>query len=298
VSAALALAGITLFACSDSTAPADPGGVQFGSPLSLADFQARLAGAPRLEIKLLPGGLVAREVDVEPDDNEEQIVSRVTAINPSAGTLALELGGLVVSYTSATRFRTPTSSSVSRSAWEASIAAAIGSGANPPVEIRRNAPAAPQAPSDATFNAADLRLADEVDEPKLEIYVNASNFEAVASPPPVAIIRVLNLPIQITSATRLVAVVAGGGPPQGNVEFEARIASVNVNASTFTLVDGTVIQVSGATFDPTGDLFTLANVATAVNSGSFVRVEGRGAVQSAGPPTVIAATDVKVEVDD
>ena len=298
VCATLALAGIAVLACSDSTAPADPAGVQFGSPVSLADFQARLAGAPRLEIKLLPGGLVAREVDVEPDDAEEQIVSRVTAINPTAGTLTLELGGLVVSYTSATRFHTPASSSVSRSAWEGSVAAAIGSGANPPVEIRRNPPAAPQAPADATFNAVDLRIADEVDEPKLEIYVNAANFEPVTSPPPLAILRVLNLPIQITSATRLVAVVAGGGPPQGNVEFEAQIASVNVNASTFTLVDGTVIELAGATFDPAGDLFTLAGVATAVNAGSFVRVEGRGAVQSAGPPAVIAATYVKVEVDD
>jgi hypothetical protein len=204
----------------------------------------------------------------------------------------------VVSYASATRFRTPTSSSVSKAAWEASIAAAIGGGANPPVEIRRNRPAAPQAPADATFNAVDLRLADAVDEPKLEIYVSAANFEPVTSPPPVAILRVLNLPIEITAATRLVAVVAGGGPPQGNVEFEARIASVNVNASTFTLVDGTVIQLSGATFDPTGDLFTLASVATAVNAGSLVRVEGRGAVQSAGPPVVIDASDVRVEVDD
>jgi hypothetical protein len=296
--APLVVAGILLLACSDSTAPSDPGEAQFGSPVSLSEFQARLGAAPRVEIKLLPGSLVAREVDVEPDDAEEQIVSRVTAINTTEGTVILELGGLVVRYTSATRFRTLTSSSVSRDDWEASINAALGGGSNPAIEARRNPGAAPQAPDDPSFTALDLRLADEVDEPRIEIYVTAANLETVAGPPPTATLRVLNLPIQITGNTRLVAVAPPGGPLQGNVEFESAIASVSVNASTFTLVNGAVIHVAGATFDPTGDLVTVASVATAVNAGELVRVEGRGVVQTAGPPLVITATDVKVEIDE
>ena len=91
-------------------------------------------------------------------------------------------------------------------------------------------------------------------QPKIEIHVTGANLESVASPPPAAILRVLNLPLQITDHTRLVAVASPGSTPQGNVEFESRIAAVNVNASTFTLGNGTVIDVAGATFDPLGDL--------------------------------------------
>lgn len=296
--AALGVALVIGSACSDSTSPGTPADAQFGSPLSLSEFQARLTGAQRVEIKLLPGGLVAREVDVEPRDAEEQIASHVTAIDVNAGTITLELGGLVVRYTSATRFRTATSSSVTRAQWEAQLAAALQTGSHPPVEARRNPGATLQAPADPSFTAADLRIENEVVEPKLEMYVSAANLESVASPPPVAVLRVLNLPIQIMSGTRLIAIAPTPGPPAGNVEFEASIASASVTAGTITLAGGTVVEVAGATFDPTGDLFTLASVASAVSAGRAVRVEGRGAVQSAGPPARIAATEIKVEVDD
>ncbi|HSA55663.1 MAG TPA: hypothetical protein VLE53_08150 [Gemmatimonadaceae bacterium] len=298
LTACVALAVATVGpACSDSTGPGAPAGPQFGSSLSLAEFQAQLTGAPRLEIKLLPGGLVAREVDVEPNDAEERIASRVTAIDVSARTMTLELGGLVVSYVATTRFRTPASSSVSRTTWETAVATALSGGAHPPVEARRNPGAVPQAPDDASFIAADLRLGEDVQEPGIEMYVGAANYEEVANPPPLAVLRVLDLPIQITAATRLIAVVPPGGAPAGNVEFEARIASVDASAGTMTLVGGTVIQAAGATFDPTGDLVTLASVAAAVSAGKVVRVEGRGVVQSAGPPATITATELRVEVD-
>ena len=137
-----------------------------------------------------------------------------------------------------------------------------------------------------------------MDEPKIEIQVTTANLESVAGPPPAAILRVLNLPLQITDHTRLVAVASPGSTPQGNVEFESRIAAVNVNASTFTLGNGTMIDVAGATFDPLGDLHTVASVATAVNAGQVVRVEGLGVVQTVGPPALISASDVKVQVDD
>lgn len=241
-----ALAGLLLLGCSDSTAPPSQDGTQFGSVVSLSEFENRLADAPRVEIKLLPAGLTAREIDVEPLDAEEQIVSRAIAINPTDGTVTIELGGLVVHYTGATRFRTPASSQATRDAWETAVAASIASGRFPPIEARRSPAATPQAPGTRS----------------------SSPF----TPP--------------------------GRPLQGNVEFESRITSVNANASTFALLNGAVIQMSGAAFDTGGDLFTMASVAAAVNAGKIVRVEGRGTVQAAGPPMVITATTVRVEVDD
>lgn len=295
------LALSALAACSsDSTGP---GGTnpppQFGQILSFSQFDSTLgSGTARLEIKLLPGGLVAREIDVEPDDAEEKIVSQVTAIDPVAGTITLALGGLTVSYGSGTRFRTPSDSRVSRSAWETAIADAIALGQQPPIEARRNPGATPQAPTDPSFTAKDLRLASQTDEPKLEVYVDSDNIETVASPPPVAILRVFNLPIEITSSTQLSRITPGGGIPTGSIEFQASVTAVDVNAGTLTLSGGTVVAVGGLTFDPTGDLFSLSTVSNAVAAGSAVRAEGTGTVTSAGPPAVITATSIKVEVDN
>jgi hypothetical protein len=61
---------------------------------------------------------------------------------------------------------------------------------------------------------------------------------------------------------------------------------------------GTVIRVgSGTTFDATGDLLSVQAIADRVAAGKAVRIEGRGTVESAGPPVTVAATDVKVELD-
>jgi hypothetical protein len=276
------------------------GATQFGEPLSLVQFESEVVGTARIEIEFTSfTGLVAREIEVEPDDAEEKLVSRVTALDATAGTLTLELGGLVTSYGASTRFRTPSNSNVSRSAWEALIAAELNAGRLPSIEARRNQPVTPQAPTVATFAAADVRLTDAIDDAKIEVYVDADNFEDVVSPPPLAILRVFGLPVEIVSSTRIQRILNGAPSPGANVQFEAQVISVNVAGATMTLSDGTVVQTTaGTTFDPEGDLLTLSAAAAAVASGDFVRVEGIGTVQSAGPPRTVAATLVKIEVDD
>ena len=114
----------------------------------------------RIEIELFPGELVAREVHVEADDAEEKIVSGVTAIDPAQGTITLDLGGLVVDYGAATRFRTESESHESREAWEALVQSEIAAGRHPPVEARRNPAGAPQSPDDPSFTATDLRAGE------------------------------------------------------------------------------------------------------------------------------------------
>lgn len=297
-----ALTLLLLAACSsDATGPGGSTGgpPQFGQVLSFSQFDSTLgAGPARLEIKLLPGGLEAREIEVEPDDAEEKLVSTVTAIDPVAGTITLALGGMTVHYGSGTRFRTPGSSRVSRSQWEAAISAAITGGGQPPIEARRNPGATPQDPTDPSFTALDLRLESQEDEPRIEVYVDGDNLEAVASPPPLAILRVFNLAIEITSGTDLSLILPGGQVPTGSIEFEARVTAVDVNAGTLTLAGGTIIEVGTLAFDPEGDLLSLNSTASAVAGGSLVRAEGRGTVSSAGPPVTIVATEIKVEVDN
>lgn len=297
-SAILAAIGV-LAGCSGDGATGPAETTQFSQVLSLPQFDSTLSSGPhRVEIRLLPGGLTVREVDVEPDDAEEQIVSEVTAIDAVQGTVTLSLGGFKVSYGANTRFRTPSKSRVSRSEWEAAITSALNAGQKPPIEARRNQPASPQAPTDASFLAADLRIADRTDEPKIEALVADANLEMVGSPPPLAILRVFGLPLEITSQSR-VGRRTPGGVPTGSVEFQASVNSVNVAGGTMTLAGGTVIRVGGGTtFDPTGDLFSMQSTADAVGAGKAVRVEGRGTVESAGPPPTIAASEVKVEVDN
>lgn len=300
--AATALLFLLPAACSSD--PSGPGGSTtppptFGQVMSFSQFDSTLgSGVQRIEIKLLPGGLVAREVGVEPDDAEEKIVSSVTAIDPVQGTITLALGGMTVNYGAGTRFRTPQSSRVSRSEWENAVSAAIAGGQQPPVEARRDPGAAPQDPTDPGFTALDLRLESQADEPRIEVYVDSDNLEPVASPPPVAILRVFNLAIEITSSTELSLITPGGQVPTGNVQFEAGVTAVDAVAGTLTLSGGTVVEVAGLTFDPAGDLFSLSSVASAVAGGSVVRAEGTGTVTDAGPPAVIAASAIKVEVDN
>ncbi|HEX7071196.1 MAG TPA: hypothetical protein VF190_10335, partial [Rhodothermales bacterium] len=244
--------------------------------------------------------LEAREVEVEresdDDPTEEKIESGLVGIDTQAGTLTLELGNLVITYTGNTRFRTDDDSNVSRDAWEQQIMQLLESG-DVFIEARRNAPPSPQAPGSETFTANDLRIEDDRDRPSLEVWVDADNFQQVDAPPPLAILRVFDLPIEITTDTRLRLLGnANGGAT--NVEFEGTVEEVSFENETLTLADGTIVQLQDATFDSDGDLLTIVAVAEAVGSSDPVRAEGRGSVVSSGPPRVIRATTIKVEVDD
>lgn len=293
--AALMTAGTVTACSSDLTLPSDPGagGPTDGSAVASIDSAVGSGGSARIEIKLVPGSLVASEVHLEADDNEEKIVSTVSAIDPGSGTVTLDLGGLTVAYGAGTRFRTDEESHESRTAWETAVRGQLEAGRRPLIEARRNPSGEPQSPSDPTFVAADLRLENDSHEPKIEIFVDGDNLQGGSGTS--AVLRVLGLDIQVDGRTET------GGPGTGgsSVEFEMTVTSVDVGAGVLTLSNGTQVLVSGATaISGEGDLFTLAATADAVTLGRPVRAEGRGAVQSAGPPRVIAASSIKIEVDD
>jgi hypothetical protein len=297
----------TVSACgSDLTIPSDSGTGSSDERSAATVVDSALGagrGGSRIEVKLFPGELVAREVHLEADDDEEKIVSNVTAIDPEQGTISLELGGLTVSYGTGTRFRTETESHESRGVWEASVQSELAAGRRPLIEARRSPSGSPQAPGDPTFVAADLRLEGDGDEPEIEIRVDEDNLESVSGNS-LAVLRVLGLPIEINGRTQLGEDDGADGndddrPAGVSVEFEMRVAAVDASAGTLTLASGTVVLVTAATsISAEGDLLTLESTAGAVAAGRPVRAEGRGTVESAGPPTVILATSLKVELDD
>ena len=186
---------------SDLTVGPESGNPGGRSAVSVVD-SALGTGTGRIEIELFPGELVAREVHVEADDQEEKIVSSVTALDPVQGTITLELGGLIVSYGGGTRFRTDAESHESRTNWETAVQGELAAGRRPLVEARRNPAGSPQAPDDPTFAAADLRLEGDVDEPKIEIYVDGDNLESISGTS-LAVLRVLGLTIEVNGRTRL-----------------------------------------------------------------------------------------------
>ena len=287
-------------ACSSGARlPSDPEGGASTSAVVAVDSALGSGRVSRIEIELFPGELVAREVHVEADDAEEKLVSQVTAIDPAEGTLTLELGGLTISYGAGTRFRTESESPQSREAWEAQVQGEITAGRRPLVEARRNPGDTPQSPDDPSFTATDLRLENETDEPKIEIYVDGDNL--VGGDASEVVLRVLGLSIAVNDRTRLGPDDGGGAdqPSGTSVEFEMGVAAVDAAAGTLTLSNETVVRVTAATaISPEGDLITLESTAAAVAEGRPVRAEGRGAVESSGSPVVIVASSLKIEVDD
>lgn len=268
--------GMAAAACSsEARLPSDPEGSASASAAATVDSALGSGGVSRIEIELFPGELVAREVHVEADDAEEKIVSGVTAIDPAQGTLTLELGELTISYGAGTRFRTESQSHESRETWEAQVQGEIAAGRRPLVEARRNPAGVPQSPDDPSFAATDLRLENETDEPKIEIYVDGDNL--VGGDASEVVLRVLGLSITVNDRTRLGPDDRGAGQPSGtSVEFEMGVAAVDAAAGTLTLSNGTVVRVTARTaINLEGDLVTLESTAAAVSEGRPVRVEGQ-----------------------
>ena len=182
----------------------DPAAVQSSrQAITLSELEQQLGqGATRVEIEL-GSGLEVSEIAAHPASSlsdEEHIESTIVAVDP-AGSITLDLGGLTVSFDDSSRFRLPEDSNASRDAWIGVVSDTLASGGVAFVRVARLAPASPQAPSDPTFYASDLRLASEADASKLEINV-AQDALAVSSESE-ATITVLGLALHISSSTDL-----------------------------------------------------------------------------------------------
>ncbi len=306
--ACLAAFSFCVTACG-SKEPAGLGGqatdVQFSETMSSSEFEELLATGPsRVEIELVPGSLVAREVEVEGPDaltEKEEIESRITDVEVigDEGTLTLELGGLQVGFTSATRFRAEEGRTLTFDEFVARVETALAAGDKPPVEANRDPPAEPQAPDDASFIATELKLDDEADEPKIEINVDSDNFTANVSPPPDGWLRVLGLMIELRVSEGITELEAELPDAAGEAEFEGIVQSVNLVENSFTLVGGAIVRIVEGTeieeADEDDELGSLVAVAQALDAGLTVEAEAEGVVESTDPLAIIAS-EVEFEV--
>ena len=300
----LMVAPLVATACSDaSTAPAD--GAALSHEISSGALGQALDTAPaRIEVKLERGTLVAREVELKTSDemsDEESVRGLVTAVSASdaSGTLTFEIGGLAVTFASSARFRADGGDDLTFAEFITRIEDALAAGTQPSVRAKRSPPAEPQAPDDATFEASDLRIHDALESPKLELNVDADNYEENDAPPPTAWLRVLGLEIQVLATTE----IEQDDDDNDETEVHGLVASVDLAAGSATLVDGTVILIPDAgAFEDEGEddgddehLASLEAVAQALAGGLTVKAEAEGAVQSANPLTIVAR-EVEFEV--
>jgi hypothetical protein len=305
-----ALLVLSSTACSDGPAGPASGGVQLSQDLTLEQLGSALdSGASRVEIKLVPGTLIAREVEVEGDDEDddrESIRAHVTAISAAAGSgsLTLEIGGLEVDFDGATRFRDD-EDDLSADDFVAAVEAALAAGQQPFVRARRPAPAEAQAPDDAAFLATEIRIRDEADEPKIEMLVDGDNLQVNDTPPPDAFLTVLGVAIEIRASTGETE-IEGDVNDDDESEFEDLVTAVDVAAGSVTLANGTVVLVVAETRieqdDDDGEedeesLGSLESVAAALAAGLPVEVEGEGTVQGTDPLTIVAR-EIEFEVED
>lgn len=292
-------------ACSDSPAGPRPGPAPALSHTITVDElgQAIAAGPARVEVKLASGTLVAREVELKTSDeltDEESIRGAVTAAAATGGvgTLTFDIGGLVVGITSATRFRAADGANLDIDGFVAHVEAALAAGAQPFARAKRAAPATPQGPGDASFDATEVELRDVLESPKIEINVDADNFERNAAPPPEAWLRILGLEIQIVAGSQ----VREDDSHEDEGEVEGIVESVNLTDRSVTLRGGATILIpDGTPFEQEGDddehLASLAAVDQALQAGKTVKAEAEGAVQGTNPLTIVAR-EVEFEVED
>ncbi len=301
----------------------------FSRQIEPVEFQQQIPAPPgvrRVEIEIdptsLPGpvGLRALEVEIEePEEiaDEEEIESRIVDISfdpvAKTGTITLELGNQVDFSAADTEFEDDRGSRKLTFDQFVERAQAALSATPPqflPVEAERpprraaDGTIVAQAPANPEFFATELKLEDEddVEEPEIEINVDADNLDISQCTPVLTQgIKVLGLCINISGAElqdEIEAEEVKDLPVDAVVEFEDHVVAVNATMGTFTLASGFLVRVPpGMPIDPAGDLFNLADVASNVAAGMQVRAEGNATIAQVQPSVVLDATDVKFQVD-
>src|SRR5216684_7695024 len=307
---------LTLFAVACDHSPSGPGStpIQFSRTVSLPDAQSLLQTGPtRVEVRVIPGTLVARRVELEESremTRPEEVRSRVTAVTSGTdtATFTLEVGGLQIAANGTTMIRhgergdDAAQSAMTLADFVALVQADIAAGHNPTLTASRHAPATPQGPDDGSFLAADLKLDEGNNHSVIKLNIAAANLVTNATPPPDGFLKVLGLSLELRLADGTTKLKQENPELEGVREFEGLVQSVDVTAQTVTLKDGTIIRiVAGTEFEGRegeGDdhVTGLPAVQDALTAGKTVRAEGRGLVDSSNPLT-LDAIRIEFEVE-
>jgi len=287
---------------------------QFSRSISLPDLHTQLTSGPaRVDVRVMPGGLIARRVEIKGADEitrPEEIRSRVTAISVSGdqGTVTLALGGLQIGFNASTTFRPDDGKgedggSMALADFVARIQAELAAGGHPAVKAQRNPPTQPQAPGDAAFMSSRLKLDHEADHPVIKLNITADNLITNQTPPPDGWLKVLGLMIELRVTTDDTKLRAEMPDVEDEHEFEGFVQSVDATAGTVTLKSGTIIRIVAGTEiegkEGEGDehLASLADVQAALTAGKTVKAEGEGLVTVATPLT-IDAIEIEFAVEE
>jgi len=312
----MAVAGVVLAtACTDSSGPSG-GTPQFSQQITFPDLQTKLQGLPatgaaRAEIELPATGLVAREVNVEDQeelDDRETVRGQISALTVdaggSSGTLTLA-PGFKVTFTSSTAFETGDETSLTFQQFVDRVHAALGQSPAVLLGVRaERSPLTPLAlgPGDP-FPATKLELKPDVERPKLKINVTKANLVAagdgdctmaVLGVTPTGCLKVLGVTVGIAAETELKAM----NPGVVKAEFEGLVDCAKpIDASSFFLKSGAQVMVDEHT-QVEGEHLSLADVKTAcaATPAPEIDAEGEGVlVSGSSEAVVIRATEVKFE---
>src|SRR2546422_8408367 len=149
---------------------------QFSRSISLPDLHTELTSGPaRVDVRVMPGGLIARRVEIKGADEmtrPEEIRGRVTAISVSGdqGTVTLALGGLQIGFNASTTFRPDDGKgedggSMALADFVARVQAELAAGRHPAVEAQGHPPTPPHAPRDAPLTGSPPKVGHETDHP-------------------------------------------------------------------------------------------------------------------------------------
>src|SRR5882724_1602537 len=274
--------------CDRTTTAPGSNPIQFSRTVSLPDAQSLLQTGPtRVEVRVIPGTLVARRVELEQSTEmtrREEVRSRVTAVTSGTdtATFTLEVGGLQIAANGATMIRhgdrdgDMAQSATTLADFVALVQADIAAGHNPTLTGSRQAPSAPQAPDDGKFLAADLRLDEANSHSVIKLNIAAANLVTNATPPPDGFLKLLGVSLELRLADGTTKLKQENPELEGVREFEGTVQSVDQTAKTVTLKDGTVIRiVAGTEFDARegnedDHLTSLAAVQDALTAGKTV----------------------------
>lgn len=341
VSVIVTLLGAALTAaCSDASGPA--AGPQFSRQVTFDEFQQTLIdGAVRVEVELFPltptGAPVAEEVEIqEPDDlsEEEELESRAMrfenldlAGDVCRGTLVLAPDFRVQFDGATTEFAGEDDrefegehhgdfgwgdhrefageDQLTCAAFVTRIQAALDAGQAPVVEAEREPPAAPQAPDDPTFVAAEFEIEDRdhrSEAPELEINVGLANLLPCdeLDPAPdgcIGVLKILNVAIALVEdVTEFESELPGATE---EIDFEGVVTAVERMGESCALgsvtLDGEVtVRLVAGTEIKDGDL---CRVEQALSTGVVIEAEGEGLVEDADERMIIA-TEIEFEAED
>jgi hypothetical protein len=284
---------LTLVAAGCDQSPSAPGSnpIQFSRTVSLPAAQSLLVTGPtRVEVRVIPGTLVARRVELEESKDmtrPEEVRSRITAATAGTdtATFTLEVGGLKIAANGSTKIR----HGGTLADFVTAVQAAIAAGHNPTLTASRQPATTPQAPDDGAFLAADLKLDEGNSHSVIKLNVAAANLVTNPTPPPDGFLKVLGVSLELRTSDGTTSLKQENPELEGVREFEGLVQSVDATANTVTLKDGTVIKiVAGTEFEAReGDrddhLTSLAAVQDALTAGKTVKAEGRGLVNGTNP---------------